>query len=87
MSDGTSITDELAVANAHSAGARPFSRDDYIRKFKSLTQDVTDPAEGRRFLDLVQRLPDVSPEEVGAINIEIAPVKLICNGSDRRGIF
>ena len=87
MSDGTCITDELAVANAHSAGARPFSRDDYVQKFNILTEGVIDPVEGRRFLDLVQRLPDLSHDEVGAINIEIAHSELACNETDRRGIF
>jgi len=87
MSDGTTITDELAVANAHSAGARPFARDDYIRKFETLTEGVIDPGEGWRFLDLVQRLPDLSPEEVCAINVELAPSNLTCNEPDQRGIF
>ena len=87
MSDGTSVIDELAVANAHSAGARPFARDDYIRKFETLTEGVIDPEEGRRFLDLVQRLPDLSPEEVCAINVALAPADLDCNEPDHRGIF
>ena len=87
MSDGTCITDELTVANAHSAGARPFSRDDYVRKFKILTKGVLEPTEGQRFLDLVQRLPDLSQDEVGAINIEVSHSELVCNVADRRGIF
>ena len=33
MQDGSRIVDELAVANAHPLGAKPFGRDDYIRKF------------------------------------------------------
>ena len=33
MQDGSRIVDELAVANAHPLGARPFGRDDYIGKF------------------------------------------------------
>src|SRR5690348_3090045 len=37
MQDGSRIVDELAVANAHPLGARPFGRDDYIRKFTALT--------------------------------------------------
>jgi 2-methylcitrate dehydratase len=87
LRDGTSITDELAVANAHSAGARPFARADYIAKFETLTEGVIDPGEGRRFLDLVQRLPDLTAEEVGAINVALAPADLACNAADDRGIF
>ena len=33
MQDGSRIVDEMAVANAHPLGAKPFGRDDYIRKF------------------------------------------------------
>ncbi len=87
MKDGTTITDELAVANAHSAGARPFARADYVRKFEILTEGMIDPGEGRRFLDLVQRLPDLSPDEVGQINVALAPADLACNEADQRGIF
>ena len=48
---------------------------------------MIDPGEGRRFLDLVQRLPDLSPDEVGQINVALAPADLACNEADQRGIF
>ena len=35
MKDGTEFADELAVANAHSLGATPWKRPDYIRKFEN----------------------------------------------------
>ena len=85
--DGRKLVDELAVANAHSAGARPFARPDYIRKFEILTNGLIDPAESSRFLDLVQRLPDLSAEEVGQINIALDPVALTNNARDSGGIF
>ncbi|MEM6495082.1 MAG: MmgE/PrpD family protein, partial [Pseudomonadota bacterium] len=50
MADGTRLVDEMAVANAHSLGARPFGRADYIRKFKTLTDGILDPSESERFL-------------------------------------
>ena len=34
LTDGTEIVDEIAVADAHPLGARPFAREDYIRKFR-----------------------------------------------------
>ena len=40
MKDGTRLEDELAVANAHPLGAKPFGRDDYIRKFRTLTDGI-----------------------------------------------
>jgi len=33
--------DEMAVANAHPLGARPFGRDDYIRKFQIVTDGLS----------------------------------------------
>jgi len=85
--NGTKLVDELAVANAHSAGARPFARADYIRKFETLTEGLIDGGESRRFLDLVQRLPDLTADEVGQINIALDPANLTNNARDSRGIF
>ena len=87
LKSGETVTDELAVANAHSAGARPFARDDYIRKFETLTENVIDPAEGKRFLDLVQRLPDLGADEVGRLNVALDPADLVNNARDTKGIF
>ena len=49
-------------------GARPFGRAEYIKKFKTRTEEIFDPAESDRFLYLVQRLPDRSAEEVRQLN-------------------
>jgi 2-methylcitrate dehydratase len=87
MNDGTKIVDELAVANAHSAGARPFARPDYIKKFTTMTEGLISPAESRRFLDLVQRLPDLKPAEVAAINVVVDAAELKNARRDARGIF
>lgn len=68
MRDGSTIEDEMAVANAHPLGAKPFTRPDYIRKFRTLTEDVLEPAEVERFLGLVQRLPELGPDDLLALN-------------------
>jgi len=68
MEDGTVLEDEKALANAHPDGARPFGREQYIGKFRTLTEGVLDASEADRFLDLVQRLPDLSAEEVLTLN-------------------
>jgi len=73
LADGNTIVDEIAVADAHPLGARPFARADYIRKFRMLAEPVLAAAEIDRFLDLVQRLPELSPEEVRELNIVAAP--------------
>ncbi|MGE0745971.1 MAG: MmgE/PrpD family protein [Rhodospirillales bacterium] len=87
MKDGRRVVDELAVANAHAAGARPFARADYIRKFETLTEGIVAAAESKRFLDLVQRLPTLSAAEVAQINVALDPSKLTHAARDKRGIF
>jgi 2-methylcitrate dehydratase len=82
--DGSRIEDELAMANAHPLGAKPFQRADYIRKFQTLTEGVISPQESQRFLDAVQRLPDLSAAGLCQLNVEL-PEKMLAKG--RPGIF
>ena len=72
MEDGSVIEDEMGIANAHPLGAKPFARAEYINKFKILTDDILDADESTRFLDLVQRLPELTAEEVRTLN-PVAP--------------
>ena len=87
MTDGVKHIDELAVANAHTLGARPFTRPDYVRKFETLTAGSISPAESRRFLDLVQALPDLGAAEVGQLNVVLDAAVLDSAARDDRGIF
>jgi len=73
LTDGSKIIDEIAVADAHPLGAKPFAREQYIQKFRSLSQDVLEPQEIERFLALVQRLPELSAEEIGGLTITAKP--------------
>ena len=83
--DGRKLTDEIAVANAHPLGARPFRREDYLCKFRTLTEGVIPAPEAARFLELVQRLPELGPREVGELNVTLP--KVTCSERDNRGIF
>ncbi|CAN5128240.1 hypothetical protein BH09ACT5_BH09ACT5_02340 [soil metagenome] len=56
LTDGSTIVDEIAVADAHPLGARPFAREQYIAKFRGLAEGVLDPGEIERFLDTAQDL-------------------------------
>ena len=85
FSDGSQLEDELGVANAHPAGAKPFRRPDYVRKFDTLTSDLVTFKERERFLNLVQRLPELSADEVAELNVTVPPEKLINN--NKSGIF
>ena len=73
LADGSVIEDEIAVADAHPLGARPFARADYIRKFRTLAEPVLEPAEIERFLGLAERLPELTADEVAALSIVAAP--------------
>jgi 2-methylcitrate dehydratase len=87
FTDRSRLTDEIAVANAHPLGARPFARADYLRKFQTLTEDVLPRAESQRFLEAAQRLPKLQSGELGALNPALPPEKLTCATRDNRGIF
>lgn len=54
--DGSTIEDELYVANAHPRGKTPWGPDAYRRKFLSLSEGLLASAEAERFLDVVQGL-------------------------------
>ena len=70
---GATIIDEIAVADAHPLGARPFRRGQYIQKFRTLTKDVLEPAESQRFLELVQKLPDLDAGQIANLTITAKP--------------
>jgi 2-methylcitrate dehydratase len=69
LTDGTTIVEEIAVADAHPLGARPFARVNYIAKFRTLAAGVLAPEETERFLALAQRLPELTAEEVGGLTV------------------
>ena len=76
MQDGTVIEDQLAVANAHPLGARPFGRADYIRKFRTLTEGIVSTREANRFLDVVQDLPRLKQGELHLLNVALPAGRL-----------
>jgi 2-methylcitrate dehydratase len=82
--DGSRIEDQLAIANAHTLGAKPFGRADYIRKFQILTARIISSQESQRFLDTAQRLSDLSATDLHQLNIEL-PGETLAKG--RSGIF
>ncbi|WP_041939613.1 MULTISPECIES: MmgE/PrpD family protein [Frankia] len=67
--DGVTVTDEIAVADAHPLGARPFGRAEYLAKFRRLTEGVVSTEEQDRFLDVAVRLPDLAPAELGGLTL------------------
>lgn len=86
LKDGSKIVDEIAVADAHPLGARPFAREQYINKFRTLAADVLDAAEIDRFLNLVQRLPELTAAELNGLTI-VAKSGVLASVPTPKGIF
>ena len=84
LNDGARIEDELAVANAHPRGARPFRRAKYLHKFRTLTEGIVSPQEASRFMEAAQRLPEFGPGELHQLNVAVPTSRLIEGAS---GIF
>ncbi|RYZ76968.1 MAG: MmgE/PrpD family protein, partial [Proteobacteria bacterium] len=85
--NGTTLVDELGVANAHPAGAKPFKRADYIRKFDMLTEEIITKDERSRFISLAENLADLTSVQVQLLNVQVPMDKLINNKRDTKGIF
>jgi len=84
LADGRRIVDEIAVADAHPLGARPFAREEYIAKFHALADGVLAPAEAERFLETAQRLPELVADELAGLTVT-APADLLPDSP--KGIF
>jgi 2-methylcitrate dehydratase len=88
LADGSTLVDELAVADAHPLGARPFVRADYVAKFRLLAAGVLEALEIERFLDLAQRLPDLTSAELGDLTSVAGAGMLDAEGTPTpNGIF
>lgn len=76
LKGGSTVSDELAVADAHPLGARPFRRPDYVRKFRTLADGIVAAPEQDRFLAAVERLPALSPAELSGLSFTVEPARL-----------
>jgi 2-methylcitrate dehydratase len=85
LQDGRVIEDQIAVADAHPLGARPFSRAQYIEKFRALTEGVIAASEQDRFLGTVERLGRLKPDDLVGLTFTVDPVQL--GRSAATGIF
>ncbi|WP_247045177.1 MmgE/PrpD family protein [Arthrobacter rhizosphaerae] len=72
LNDGSVVTDQIAVADAHPLGARPFAREQYINKFRTLAAGLVEEKEIDRFLDAAARLPELAAGELDQLNIAAA---------------
>jgi 2-methylcitrate dehydratase len=84
MNDGSTIIDELGVANAHPNGARPFGRDEYINKFRTITDGLITARESNRFLEAAQNVASLKAGELAALNVTLPAGTLL---DSKPGIF
>ncbi|MCB0346597.1 MAG: MmgE/PrpD family protein [Bdellovibrionales bacterium] len=87
MQDGSVIQDELAIANANPLGAKPFAREDYKRKFTTLTEGTIDQSEVERFFTVAENTAKISSGELGELNVQLEASSLKNSERDTRGIF
>ena len=71
LKNGKKIIDQLERADAHPYGARPFKRENYIKKFKILTDKFLSKKESKRFLKNVQNLRKLKKGQLDKLNIEV----------------
>ncbi|QAY68839.1 MmgE/PrpD family protein [Xylanimonas protaetiae] len=86
LTSGETVTAEIAVADAHPLGARPFARADYVRKLRTLADGVLADEEVDRFLALAERLPELRPEELAGLTVTPL-VDPAASAPTTRGIF
>jgi 2-methylcitrate dehydratase len=87
LKNGEVIVDEIAVADAHPLGARPFERKQYVGKFTELAEGVVADAEQQRFLSAAEALPDLQAGALGVLNITVGPLVLDKAPTIPAGIF
>jgi 2-methylcitrate dehydratase len=71
LKNGEVISDELAVADAHPLGARPFEREQYRAKFAELAEGVVSPDEQQRFLTACDGIADLAGGDLAALNVSV----------------
>ena len=67
--DGTKRVEEIGVADAHPLGKKPFARDDYVNKFRTLTTGIVPAEEIDRFLQTVEALPDLDGAAITELTV------------------
>jgi len=85
LKGGSVIGDEIAVADAHPLGARPFARPQYVAKFRSLCDGIIATKEQDRFLALVDHLSELKADELIGLTFTADPAQLGTKSST--GIF
>ncbi|WOC11191.1 2-methylcitrate dehydratase PrpD [Gordonia sp. MP11Mi] len=87
LKSGEVIEDELAVADAHPLGARPFAREQYLAKFARMADGVVDPAEQARFTAAAIGLDSLASAGLGGLNVRVLDATLASAPTTGEGIL
>ncbi len=85
LKNGKKIIEQQSVADAHPYGLRPFKRQNYIKKFLTLTKGIISKKESERFLKIVQNLKKLKPGQLSKLNIEVK--RSMIKKNFKKGIF
>ena len=85
LKNGKKIIEQQSVADAHPYGLRPFRRQNYIKKFLTLTKGIISKKESKRFLKIVQNLKKVKSGQLSKLNIEVK--RSMIKKNLKKGIF
>jgi 2-methylcitrate dehydratase len=87
LDDGSLVSAERPVADAHPTGRRPWGWADYAAKLVSLTEGRLPASARHRFLDLAGRLGRLTPDEVRELNPALPAGMVLPDRPDGRGLF
>jgi 2-methylcitrate dehydratase len=87
LDDGRVVSEERLVADAHPNGRRPWRWPDYVGKLEALTEGRLPASARRQFLDLVEGLAELRPDQVCQLNPALPPGALPPEPAGPGGIF
>lgn len=85
LNDGKVIEDELAIADANPLGARPFTRPDYVKKFRTLAEGIVAVKEQDRFIAAVEQLTSLKAGDLTQLSFTVDAARL--GAPSHHGIF
>jgi 2-methylcitrate dehydratase len=85
LNDGKVIEDELAIADANPLGARPFTRPDYVKKFRTLAEGIVAAKEQDRFIAAVEQLTSLKAGDLAQLSFTVDAARL--GAPSHHGIF
>jgi 2-methylcitrate dehydratase len=85
LNDGKVIEDELAIADANPLGARPFTRPDYVKKFRTLSEGIIAAKEQDRFIAAVEQLTSLKAGDLAQLSFMVDAARL--GAPSHHGIF